>query len=138
MRTSHESIQQTTASISIFDTSGIEINPTFGDGTQFCMCYTVAHTSGSYLDICLLVGGSTEIRIRDAVAVRIQSPQTNSKKALPQCKDVDTESYISTALIGKNMSHQKISQIQMLTGTKQRTEQLLQVTVEIPTCHQIL
>lgn len=104
---------KTATSVSTFDTSGIEIKPVLGGGTQFCMCYTVAHTTGSYLDICLLIGANAGIRIRDGVAVGILSPQSNSKKALPQCNDVDTASYISatpTTLIGKNQPvHMKIS-----------------------------
>jgi hypothetical protein len=90
-------LNSTSAQVGVFDESGVETKKAFGTGEQLCMCYGVEHTTGRYLDICLLVGTAGEIRVRHGVAIGIQSPELNGSKMLPQCKHISIAPVVTTS-----------------------------------------
>ncbi|KAH8592600.1 hypothetical protein B0O99DRAFT_235034 [Bisporella sp. PMI_857] len=91
----------TSVSVGKYDKTGVESTKAFGAGEQLCMCFGLLHTSGTFLDICLLVGIAAEIREKSAflsgdVAVGIQNLEWNSAKILPQCTDISLPTPSST------------------------------------------
>jgi hypothetical protein len=87
-------------SFAMYDTSGIKRRGNSEDeiasGSALCYCFTLLTPQNVMMNICFLIGGGGEVRLKAGVAVGVFDPSSVSEKALPLCKNVNLSIVISS------------------------------------------